>query len=100
MSRLEGNFAVISGGNSDIGLAIARRFVKGGAHVFIFGRRREALDEAVQLIDVNVTAIQADASKLEDLDRVADAVQGAKGKVDLVVSNAAIHSPGASTPRT
>ncbi len=90
MSRLEGKVAVISGGNSGIGLAIAQRFVKEGAHVFIFARRREALDEAVKLIGANVTAIQADASKLADLDRVAAAVRSAKGKVDVVVSNAAL----------
>lgn len=90
MSRLEGKVAVISGGNSGIGLAIAQRFVEEGAHVFIFGRRRDALDEAVKLIGANVTAIQADASKLEDLDRVAAIVRGAKGKVDVVVSNAAL----------
>jgi NAD(P)-dependent dehydrogenase (short-subunit alcohol dehydrogenase family) len=88
MSRLEGKVAVISGGNSGIGLAIAQRFVKEGAHVFIFGRRRDALDEAVRLIGANVTAIQADASRLEDLDRVADAVRSAEGKVDVVVSSA------------
>ena len=90
MSRLKGKVAVISGGTSGIGLAIAQRFVKEGAHVFIFGRRREALDEAVKLIGANVTAIQADASRLEDLDRVADAVRSAKGKVDVVVSNAGV----------
>lgn len=90
MSRLQGKVAVISGGNSGIGLAIARRFVAEGAHVFIFARRREALDQAVKLIAVNVTAIQADGSRLEDLDRVAGAVRSAKGKVDVVVSNAAL----------
>jgi NAD(P)-dependent dehydrogenase (short-subunit alcohol dehydrogenase family) len=90
MSRLAGKVAVISGGTSGIGLAIARRFVKEGARVFIFARRREALDEAVQLIGANVTAIQADASRLEDLDRVAGAVRSAAGKVDVVVSNAAL----------
>jgi NAD(P)-dependent dehydrogenase (short-subunit alcohol dehydrogenase family) len=58
--------------------------------VFIFGRRQEALDKAVKLIGANVTAIQADASKLAELDRVADAVRNAKGKVDVVVSNAGI----------
>jgi NAD(P)-dependent dehydrogenase (short-subunit alcohol dehydrogenase family) len=46
MSRLEDKVAVISGGTSGIGLAIAKRFVKEGAHVFILGRRRDALDEA------------------------------------------------------
>jgi NAD(P)-dependent dehydrogenase (short-subunit alcohol dehydrogenase family) len=90
MGRLTDKIAVISGGNSGIGLAIAQRFVKEGAHVLIFGRRREALDEAVQLIGANVTAIQADASKLEDLDRVAGAVRSAQGKVDVVVSSAAL----------
>jgi NAD(P)-dependent dehydrogenase (short-subunit alcohol dehydrogenase family) len=88
MSRLEGKVAVISGGNSGIGLAIAARFVNEGAHVFIFGRRRDALDKAVQVIGGNVTAIQADASRLEDLDRVADVVRSATGKVDVVVSSA------------
>jgi NAD(P)-dependent dehydrogenase (short-subunit alcohol dehydrogenase family) len=90
MSRLAGKVAVISGGTSGIGLAIAQRFVQEGAHVFIFGRRRNALDAAVKLIDANVTAIQADASRLEDVDRVAEAVRRAKGKVDVVVSNAAL----------
>jgi NAD(P)-dependent dehydrogenase (short-subunit alcohol dehydrogenase family) len=90
MSRLEGKVAVISGGNSGIGLAIARRFAKEGAHVFIFGRRQNALDAAVKLIGANVTAIQADATKLEDLDVVANSIRSAKGKVDVVVSNAAL----------
>jgi NAD(P)-dependent dehydrogenase (short-subunit alcohol dehydrogenase family) len=63
MGKLTDKIAVISGGNSGIGLAIAQRFVKEGAHVFIFGRRREALGEAAQLIGANVTAIQADATK-------------------------------------
>jgi NAD(P)-dependent dehydrogenase (short-subunit alcohol dehydrogenase family) len=90
MSRLEGKVAVISGGTSGIGLAIAQRFVKEGARVFIFGRRRDALDEAVQRIGTDVTTIQADASRLDDLDRVADTVRRAKGKVDVVVSNAAL----------
>jgi NAD(P)-dependent dehydrogenase (short-subunit alcohol dehydrogenase family) len=90
MSRLEDKVSVISGGTSSIGLAIAQRFVKEGAHVFVFARRRDALDKAVTLIGANVTAIQADASKLEDNDRVADTVRNAKGKVDVVVSNAAI----------
>ncbi len=90
MNKLKGKVAVISGGNSGIGLAIAQRFVKEGANVFIFARRQEALDQAVQLIGSSVTAIRADASKLEDLDHVADVVRDAKGKVDVVVSNAAL----------
>jgi NAD(P)-dependent dehydrogenase (short-subunit alcohol dehydrogenase family) len=90
MSRLAGKVAVISGGTSGIGLAIAQRFVKEGARVLIFGHRRDALDEAVRLIGGNVTAVQADATRLEDLDRVADAVRSANGKVDVVVSSAGL----------
>jgi NAD(P)-dependent dehydrogenase (short-subunit alcohol dehydrogenase family) len=88
MATLSGKTAVISGGSSGIGLAIAQRFVAEGAHAFIFGRRQAQLDEAVGLIGSNVTAIQADAANLDDLDRVAAAVKAKKGVVDIVVSNA------------
>jgi NAD(P)-dependent dehydrogenase (short-subunit alcohol dehydrogenase family) len=88
MSTLAGKIAVISGGTSGIGLAIAQRFVAEGAHVFIFGRRR--FDEAVVLIGRNVTAIQADVTNLDDLDRVAAAVRAKKGIVDIIVSNAGL----------
>ena len=64
--------------------------MKEGAHVFIIARRREALDEAVKLTGTNVTAIAADLTKLADIDRVAEVVRSAKGKVDVVVSNAGI----------
>ena len=74
--RLENKIAVISGGTSGIGLAIAKSFVDEGAEVFIFGRRKEALDEAVRIIGGNITPIQADAAKLSDLDRVVDGVAG------------------------
>ena len=90
MPRLESKVAVISGGTSGIGLAIAERFVKEGAEVFVFGRRPEALDKAVQRIGAGVTAIQADASRLDDLGRVADVVRRAAGKVDVVVSSAGV----------
>ncbi len=88
MSRLTGKIAVISGGTSGIGLATAQRFVKNGAFVFIFGRRQEVLDEAVKLIGFNVIAIRADASRLEDLDHVAQIVRKEKGRVDVIVSSA------------
>ncbi|REG50595.1 NAD(P)-dependent dehydrogenase (short-subunit alcohol dehydrogenase family) [Paraburkholderia sp. BL6669N2] len=88
MSTLAGKIAVISGGTTGIGLAIAQRFVAEGAHVFIFGRRQAQLDEAAELIGRNVTAIQADAANLDDLDRVAAAVRDKKGVVDIIVSNA------------
>jgi NAD(P)-dependent dehydrogenase (short-subunit alcohol dehydrogenase family) len=88
MARLDGKVAVISGGNSGIGLAIAQLFVAEGAHAFIFGRRQAQLDEAVKLIGGNVTTIQADAANLDDLDRVAATVRDKKGVVDIIVSNA------------
>jgi NAD(P)-dependent dehydrogenase (short-subunit alcohol dehydrogenase family) len=90
MSRLTGKVAVISGGTSGIGLAIAQRFVTEGAHLFIFGHRPDALDEAARLIGANVTAIQADVTRLEDLDRLADTIRSAKRKVDVVVSSAGL----------
>jgi NAD(P)-dependent dehydrogenase (short-subunit alcohol dehydrogenase family) len=90
MSALAGEIAVISGGTSGIGLATAQRFVAEGAHVFIFGRRQAQLDEAAKLIGRNVTAIQADAANLDDLDRVAAALWDEKGVVDIIVSNAAL----------
>ena len=88
MSTLAGKTAVISGATTGIGLAIAQRLVAEGAHVFIFGRRQAQLDEAARLIGRNVTAIQADAANLDDLDRVAATVREVKGVVDIVVSNA------------
>jgi NAD(P)-dependent dehydrogenase (short-subunit alcohol dehydrogenase family) len=88
MATLTGKTAVISGGNSGIGLAITQHFVAEGAHVFIFGRRQAQLDAAVGLIGPGVTAIQADAANLGDLDRVAAAVKAKKSVVDIIVSNA------------
>lgn len=88
MATLAGKVAVISGGTTGIGLAIAQRFVAEGAHVFIFGRRQAQLDEAARLIGRNVTTLQADAANLDDLDRVAATVREVKGVVDIVVANA------------
>jgi len=68
MARLTDKIAVITGGNSGIGLATAKRFVQEGAYVFITGRRQAELDAAVSLIGKNVTAVQGDVSKLDDLD--------------------------------
>ena len=75
MSILKNKIAVISGGTTGIGLAIAQRFVAEGAHVIIIGRRQAQLDAAAKLIGRNGTAIQADAANLDDLDRVAAAVR-------------------------
>ena len=90
MSNLTGKLAVISGGNSGIGLAIAQRFVAEGAHAIIFGRRQAELDDAVRQIGRNVTAIQADVTKLDDLERVAATARACGGVVDTIVSNAGL----------
>jgi NAD(P)-dependent dehydrogenase (short-subunit alcohol dehydrogenase family) len=88
MNKLNGKVAVITGGSSGIGLAMARRFTAEGAYVFITGRRQTELDKAKGLIGKNVTAIRADAANLNDLDRVVAAVKSEKSAVDIVVSNA------------
>jgi NAD(P)-dependent dehydrogenase (short-subunit alcohol dehydrogenase family) len=88
--KLEGKVAVITGGNSGIGLATARRFVAEGAHVYITGRRQAELDEAVRQIGRHVTAVQGDVSNLADLDRLYEVVKREKGHVDVLFANAGI----------
>ena len=88
--KLEGKIALITGGNSGIGLATAKRFVKEGAFVFITGRREKELTDAVKEIGENVKAIQGDASKLEDLDRLFAQIQHERGRLDVVFANAGI----------
>ena len=86
--KLEGKVAVVTGGNSGIGLATAKRFVAEGAYVFITGRRQEQLDAAVKNIGHNVTGVKGDVANLGDLDRLYDAVKATKGRVDIVFANA------------
>jgi NAD(P)-dependent dehydrogenase (short-subunit alcohol dehydrogenase family) len=86
--RLEGKIALITGGNSGIGLATGKRFVNEGAFVFITGRRQQELDDAVKEIGRNVTAIQSDVSKLDDLDRLFAQIRQEKGRLDIVFANA------------
>ena len=90
MTKLEGKVAVITGGNSGIGLATARRFVSEGAYVFISGRRQDELDKAVATLGSGVTGIQGDISNLNDLDRLFAIVQAQKGNVDVLFANAGI----------
>ena len=87
MGKLQGKVAVITGGTTGIGFATAKLFVEEGAHVFITGRRRKELNEAVATIGANVTGIEGDVSKLEDLDRLYEKVK-AKGRIDIVFANA------------
>jgi NAD(P)-dependent dehydrogenase (short-subunit alcohol dehydrogenase family) len=93
MASLTGKVAVITGGNSGIGLATAKRFVAEGAFVFITGRRQSELDKAVAEIGSNVAAVQGDVSKLEDIDRLYKEVAAKKGKIDILFANAGIVEP-------
>ena len=86
--KLEGKVAVITGGNSGIGLATARRFVAEGAHVFITGRRQAELDEAVRQIGQNVTGVPGDVSNLADMDRLFATVKRQQGRLDVLFANA------------
>jgi NAD(P)-dependent dehydrogenase (short-subunit alcohol dehydrogenase family) len=88
MGKLEGKVAVITGGSSGMALATAQAFVAEGAYVFITGRRQETLDEAVRLIGRNVTGVQGDASKLDDLDRLFDTVKRERGHIDVLFASA------------
>jgi NAD(P)-dependent dehydrogenase (short-subunit alcohol dehydrogenase family) len=88
MGKLEGKIALITGGNSGIGLATAKRFVNEGAYVFITGRREPELARAVKEIGTNVTAVQGDVSNLNDLDRLVGQIKREKGKLDIVFANA------------
>jgi NAD(P)-dependent dehydrogenase (short-subunit alcohol dehydrogenase family) len=88
--KLEGKVAVITGGNSGIGLATARRFVAEGAYVFITGRRQAELDEAVRQVGKHATGVQGDVSNLADLDRLFATVKRQQGRLDVLFANAGI----------
>jgi NAD(P)-dependent dehydrogenase (short-subunit alcohol dehydrogenase family) len=88
MGKLEGKVAVITAATSGMALATAKLFVQEGAYVFITGRRKEKLDEAVKLIGKNVTGVQGDAANLADLDRLYATVKREKGKIDILFASA------------
>ena len=88
--KLNGKIALVTGGNSGIGLATAKRFVSEGAYVFITGRRQKELDAAAKEIGKNVTAVQGDVSNLADLDRLFAQIKKEKGKLDIVFANAGV----------
>jgi NAD(P)-dependent dehydrogenase (short-subunit alcohol dehydrogenase family) len=90
MGRLDGKIAVITGANSGIGLASAKRFVTEGAHVYITGRRQEELDKAVQAIGSGVTAVLGDVSNLGALDRLFSKVRSDRGRIDVLFANAGL----------
>ena len=83
MGKLDGKVALITGGNSGIGLATAKRFVDEGAYVFITARREPELKAAVDDVGRNVTGVQGDVSRLADLGRLGTADEIARAVVFL-----------------
>jgi NAD(P)-dependent dehydrogenase (short-subunit alcohol dehydrogenase family) len=94
VGKLDGKVAVITGGSSGMALAGATLFVEEGARVFISGRRKEALDEAVERIGRNVTGVQGDSANLADLDRLFDTVKQQAGSVDVLWASAGMGQEG------
>jgi NAD(P)-dependent dehydrogenase (short-subunit alcohol dehydrogenase family) len=92
MGKLEGKVAVITGGNSGIGLAFAEKFVAEGAYVFITDRQAEQ-DKAVERIGRNVTGVRADVADRADLDRLYATGKQQKGKIDVLCANAGVGWP-------
>ena len=88
MGKLEGKVAVITGGNSGIGLASAKRFASEGARVFMTGRRQAELDRAVAEVGHGARGVQGDVAKLEDLDRLYRVVGEEAGRIDILLANA------------
>lgn len=86
--KLDGKVAVITGGNSGMGLATAKLFVREGAYVYITGRRQAELDAAAKDIGRNVTAVRGDVTNLADIDRLYATVKEKHGRVDVVFANA------------
>ena len=90
MPRLDGKIALVTGGNSGIGLATAKAFVNAGAYVFVTGRREPELALAVKDIGRNVTGVPGDVATLGDLDRLFDEIKREKNRLDVVFANAGI----------
>jgi NAD(P)-dependent dehydrogenase (short-subunit alcohol dehydrogenase family) len=92
MGKLDGKIALVTGGNSGIGLATAKEFVNEGAHVFVTGRRGPELAAAVEEIGNNATGVQGDMTKLADLDQLYAKIKQEKGRLDIVFANAGMAS--------
>ena len=90
MGRLKGKVAVVTGGNSGIGLASAKRLLEEGARVAISGRSQKTLDDALQSLANGVLAVQSDVSKLSDIDKLYSVVATKFGKIDILFVNAGV----------
>lgn len=90
MGRLKGKVALVTGGNSGMGLVTAQRFAQEGAQVVITGRRAKELDEAVAASGAGVIGVQGDVSSLTDLDRLYDVIRQKFGRLDILFANAGL----------
>jgi NAD(P)-dependent dehydrogenase (short-subunit alcohol dehydrogenase family) len=93
MGKLEGKIAMVTGGNSGIGLAAARLFVAEGAHVVITGRNQKTLRAAAAELGNRVLAIEADVTDVEATERAVAAAAEKFGKLNIVFANAGIGRP-------
>ncbi len=90
MTKLHGQVAVITGATAGMALAAAKLFVTEGAHVYITGRRKDQLDDAVSEIGGSVTGVRSDSGNPRDLDLLVDAVRAGHGRVDVLYVSAGI----------
>ena len=88
MSKLNGKVAVITGANSGIGLASAKRFAQEGARGFLTGRRQREPDDAVVEVGNGARGVPGDVASLADLDRLYDVVRAEAGRIDVLFANA------------
>jgi NAD(P)-dependent dehydrogenase (short-subunit alcohol dehydrogenase family) len=88
MALLQGKVALVTGGTSGIGAAIAARFAADGATVYLTGRRQQAIDDAVTSIGPNAVGLAGDVSNLGDLDRIYDRIRADHDRLDVLVANA------------
>jgi NAD(P)-dependent dehydrogenase (short-subunit alcohol dehydrogenase family) len=100
MLKLEGKIALVTGGGSGIGLAVARRFVQEGARVFITGRREAQLAEAVTLIGGRVEAIPGDLTRSADLTRLFEIIHASAGRLDILVNSSGVAEPASLAETT
>lgn len=88
MGKLDGKISVITGANSGIGLASAKRFAREGARVFMTGRRKAELDKAVAEVGGDARGVQGDVANLDDLDRLYSILREEAGRIDVLFANA------------
>jgi len=102
MQRLEGKIAVVTGGNSGIGLATAQRFLEEGAKVAISGRNETTLAEALKKLGKDVLAVRADTAHLDEVERFLREVNKKLGKIDVLFVNAGVakFAPLTETPES